>query len=62
MIPKSREELKNNVEIKDTEDFRKRYLKPMLDSGWIAATNTASLTAPNQKYYTTDLGKALLNE
>jgi len=60
--PRSRQELKDNIGIKDNEDFRKRYLKPMLDQGWLAPTNTSSLTAPNQQYYATSIGKELLEQ
>jgi len=60
--PKSRQDLQEYIGIKDREYFRNNYLNAMINHGWLAPTNTSSLTAPNQQYYTTEAGKEILNE
>lgn len=40
--------------------FKKNYLDPLLNLGIIAMTQPDSPKSPTQKYYLTELGKALL--
>ena len=42
--------------------FKKKYLDPLMKMGILAMTQPDSPTSPTQKYYLTELGKALLNK
>ena len=41
--------------------FKKKYLDPLMKMGILAMTQPDSPRSPTQKYYLTELGKALLN-
>ena len=42
--------------------FKKKYLDPLMKMGILAMTQPDSPKSPTQKYYLTEMGKALLNE
>ena len=41
--------------------FKKKYLDPLMKMGILAMTQPDSPKSPTQKYYLTEMGKALLN-
>ena len=57
--PLSREELQNILNLNHREHFRKAYLKPLLDKGWLEATIPGKPLSPLQRYRTTPAGLAL---
>lgn len=50
-IPVSAKELMNKLNLKSINSFRKVYLKPALNMGFIKSTNPDKPTSKNQKYY-----------
>lgn len=58
--PKSRDEIFEKIGLfKNTKNF-KHHIKPLIDAGWLQLTLPDKLTSRDQKYYTTNLGKQLL--
>ena len=55
----SRKEIQDKLNFKDSESFRKNYLKPALEKGLISMTLPDKPTSPAQRYYLTDLGELL---
>ena len=53
-------EIMERLNLKGDDHFRKTYLKPALDGGYILRTQEDKLRSPNQKYYLSEKGKALL--
>ena len=41
--------------------FKKKYIDPLMKMGILAMTQPDSPKSPTQKYYLTEMGKALLN-
>jgi ATP-dependent DNA helicase RecG len=61
IIPKTRDEIFETIELyKNTKNFQS-HVKPLIDAGWLQLTLPDKLTSRDQQYYTTDLGKQLLN-
>ena len=46
----SRRELMRALGLKDVEHFRRHYLKPALESGWLEMTQPQSPRSPTQRY------------
>ena len=59
---KTRDVLQRASRIKDREHFRKRYLEPMLASGWLEMTIPDKPRSSKQKYRTTELGLEILRK
>lgn len=58
--PKSNDEIFEKIELyKNTKNF-KNHIKPLIEAGWLNFTLPDKPTSKNQKYFTTDLGKKLL--
>jgi len=57
---RSREELQDACGIKDREHFRKAYLEPLLQRGWLERTIPDKPRSRLQRYRTTDAGLAML--
>ncbi len=58
---KSRDEIFEKIGLyKNTKNYQK-YLKPLIDLGWINFTLPNKLTSRDQRYYTTELGRKLLS-
>ncbi len=55
-----REELQEKLGLSDRENFRKMYLQPAIEQGWVALTIPDKPTSPKQKYYLTEKGKEAL--
>lgn len=49
--PRTREEIRTFLNLKDREYFRKEILNPLLEQGVFHPTIPDKLTSPNQKYY-----------
>ena len=59
--PKSRDEIFDEIGLyKNTKNFQ-NHIKPLIEAGWLHFTLPDKLTSRDQKYYTTDLGKKLLD-
>lgn len=59
--PKSRDEIFDEIGLyKNTKNFQ-NHIKPLIETGWLHFTLPDKLTSRDQKYYTTDLGKKLLD-
>ena len=54
--PVSRVVLQKIVGLKDRERFRKTYLKPLLEAGWLAMTAPDKPLSARQRYMTTPTG------
>ncbi len=59
---KNRQELKNLLNLKNDEYFRKAYLVPAIDSGLIEMTIPDKPTSSKQKYRLTEKGKSFLKQ
>ena len=55
----TRKELQRALELKGEDNFRKLYLTPALESGYIEMTIPDKPTSSRQKYRLTPKGKAL---
>ena len=53
-------EIMERLNLKGDDNFRKVYLNPAIDGGYVLRTEENKLRSPNQKYYLSDKGKALL--
>lgn len=53
-------EMMELLELKDRKHFRNSYLNPAINEGFVELTHPEQPKHPNQKYYLTDKGKALL--
>jgi len=59
--PKSNDEIFERIGLyKNTKNFQ-NHIKPLIEAGWLHLTLPEKPTSKNQKYYTTDLGKKLLD-
>jgi len=56
----NREEIQNRLELADREYFRKNYLNPAIEQGFVALTIPDKPTSSKQQYYLTDKGKEFL--
>ena len=54
---RSREELQTAAGIKDREHFRKAYLEPLLNAGWMERTVPDKPRSRMQRYRTTKAGR-----
>ena len=59
--PCSRSELQAAAGLKDREHFRKTYLEPLIDSGWLAMTNPDKPQSSRQRYRLTPAGAQALS-
>ncbi|WP_343089314.1 Fic family protein [Methanocalculus natronophilus] len=57
---KSRDELQEAAELKDRENFRKNYLKPLLEDGFLEPMIPDKPSSSNQRYRTTAAGRAFI--
>ena len=57
--PKSMSELKELYRWSNTTKFKAKYVRPLIEAQFVGMTLPKKPTSPNQKYYLTDLGKAL---
>lgn len=57
---RAREELQAAAGISHREHFRKGYLEPMIQAGWIERTLPSKPTSPHQRYRLTPAGRAWL--
>ena len=53
-------EIMERLNLKGDDNFRKVYLNPAIEEGYVLRTEENKLRSPNQKYYLSDKGKALL--
>ena len=53
-------EIMERLSLKGSGNFRQAYLYPAIEEGYILRTEPDKLKSPNQKYYLSDKGKALL--
>ncbi len=49
--PRSRQEIQDLIGVKDSSDFTKRFLNPLIKGGLLKRTLPNKPTSPNQKYY-----------
>lgn len=56
----SAKEIKEKLGLKGDDNFRKLYLKPALDNDYVLRLENEKLNSPNQKYFLSDKGKAVL--
>ena len=54
-------EIMERLNLKGDDNFRKVYLNPAIDGGYVLRTEENKLRSANQKYYLSDKGKALLS-
>jgi ATP-dependent DNA helicase RecG len=58
--PKSRSEIFNHISLyNNTKNYRKHF-KPLVEAGWLHLTLPDKPTSKDQQYFTTELGKRLL--
>ena len=60
--PKSRNELMKSLGLRHIPSFRKNYLQPAINAGYIERSNPAKPTDSNQRYLLTDKGRKSLEE
>ncbi|HDS46378.1 MAG TPA: hypothetical protein ENN68_09955 [Methanomicrobia archaeon] len=60
--PKSREEIQVILGLADRWHFRKAYLLPALEAGWLAMTIPDKPRSSKQRYVITEKGKKMLDE
>lgn len=59
--PKSKDEIFEKIRLyKNTKNYN-HHIKPLIEVGWLNLTIPEKPTSKNQQYYTTELGKKLLN-
>lgn len=47
---------------KDRTKFRNKFINPLLENNLLIMTNPESPKSPKQMYYTTEIGKSLLEK
>lgn len=62
LTPQSRSSLQEHVGVGDRITFRRLFLVPLLEAGLLALTLPDSPRAPTQRYVTTGVGRALLEQ
>ena len=55
-----REEIQEKLGLKNRDYFRKNYLNPAIEQGFVALTIPDKPTSSKQQYYLTDKGKEFL--
>ena len=58
--PKSMSELKELYRWSNTTKFKAKYVRPLIEAQFVGMTLPNKLTSPNQRYFLTDGGRALL--
>ena len=58
--PKSMTELKELYQWSNTTKFKAKYVSPLIEAQFVCMTLPDKPTSPNQRYFLTDSGKALL--
>lgn len=62
LVPKKRSEILSDLGLSvQTKNYRK-YIEPLLSNGLLALTEQNSVRSPQQRYYTTETGKAFLKK
>ena len=56
----TRENIFRYLKLKKHSDTFKRYIKPIIEAGWLEMTDPDNPTNPNQKYRTSHKGKILM--
>lgn len=56
----SAKEIKEKLNLKGDDNFRKLYLKPALENKYVLRLETEKRNSPNQKYYLSEKGKTIL--
>ena len=59
--PKSMNALKELYQWSNTTKFRAKYVSPLIKAQFVGMTFPDKPTSPNQRYFLTDSGKALLS-
>jgi ATP-dependent DNA helicase RecG len=59
---KTREELQSATGIKDREHFRKKYLLPLIEAGWLERTIPDKPNSRLQKYRLTAAGEEAIKK
>ena len=59
--PKTMTELKELYKWSNTTKFRAKYVSPLIETQFVGMTFPDKPTSPNQRYFLTDSGKALLS-
>lgn len=59
---KTTREIMATMQLKGEDNFRKRYLHPSIDFGYVSKLYPDSESRPDQAYYLTDKGLQLLSE
>jgi len=60
--PRSAQEIMDEIGVTNQYDNRQRHIVPLVEMGVLAMTQPDSPKSPTQKYYLTELGKALLEK
>jgi ATP-dependent DNA helicase RecG len=60
LSPQRRSDLQRALGLRDAKHFREVFIQPLVEAGLLALTLPGSPRAPIQRYFTTELGKALL--
>ena len=61
-IARSREELQKAVNLENREHFRKAYLRPLIEEGFLELTIPDKPQSSRQKYRLTEKGRSFLKE
>ena len=61
IAPMSAKEMRRFCGLKDATYFKMKVIDPLIEEGLVAMTQPDSPKSPTQKYYLTELGKALLD-
>ncbi len=62
LTPQDRASIQSHLKIKNAKHLRERYLKPLLSQDLLEMTDPDHPKAPTQKYRTTVLGRAALED
>ena len=60
--PKSRAEIMKSIGLRHIPTFRKNYLHPALEAGYVERTMPDNLTDSRQQYRLTDKGRKILGQ
>lgn len=55
-------DIMERLNLKGADNFRKLYLYPALEYGYVLRTEPDNLKSPNQKYYLSDKGKTIIKQ
>ena len=60
LTARERAEMQAHLQMSDAKHLRTRYLKPLLQAGWLEMTEPDRPNSPTQQYRTTVAGQAAL--